>query len=77
MCLEVKEKKQKLTAIKNSSYLVELRVLFNWTALYDERFEIYTHGRGQKQVGVQVDICGEVMEGEKGKEREKDYTYKL
>lgn len=75
MGLEVKKKKQKITAIKNSSYLVESRVLSNWTALYNKRFEIYTHGRGQKQLGVQVDICGEAMEGEKGIERERERLY--
>lgn len=36
-------------------------------------FEIYNHGTGQEQLGVQVDIFGEAMGGE----REKDYTYKL
>lgn len=26
-------------------------------------FEIYNHGTGQEQLGVQVDIFGEAMEG--------------
>lgn len=37
--------------------------------------EIYNHSTGQEQLGVQVDIFEEVMEGEG--EREQDYTYKL
>lgn len=36
-------------------------------------FEIYNHGTGQEQLGVQVDIFVGAMEGE----RERDYTYKL
>lgn len=75
-----------MTAIKISSYPIKLRVQPNargngaqidvcvgkWEM---KGVEIYNHSTGQEQLGVQVDIFEEVMEGEG--EGEQDYTYKL
>lgn len=39
--------------------------------------EIYNHGTGQEQLGVQVDIFGEAREADGGGRGGNDYTYKL
>lgn len=38
-------------------------------------FEMHTGVTGQKQLGVQVDICGEAKLGEKEGEKERERLY--
>lgn len=73
---EVAIKKAKISAIKNSSYPIQLRVLskgkwwgkwystwsMHWTMKF---FEIYYHGTSQEQLGVHVDILVGAMEGKR------------